>query len=45
MIGLDALETALEIEKRGNEFLLSLHKKADEHGDYDVCNVAMVTMM
>ena len=35
--GLTAMEAALELERTVNEALLSLHKVADKHGDFQVC--------
>ena len=34
--GLEAMETALELEKKVNQSLLDLHKVADAHGDFQV---------
>lgn len=34
--GLDAVRTALEMEKQGYDALLSVHKLADTHKDHDV---------
>lgn len=36
--GLDAMRSALDLEKEGYDQLLHLHKVADEHSDYDVSN-------
>ena len=32
------MESALKMEKDGNEALLAFHKLADQHNDYDVRN-------
>ena len=37
--GLEAMETALELEKKVNQSLLDLHKVADSHGDFQVRSV------
>ena len=37
--GLEAMEAALELEKKVNKSLLDLHKVADSHGDFQVRNV------
>ena len=34
--GLEAMEAALELEKKVNKSLLDLHKVADSHGDFQV---------
>ena len=34
--GLDAMETALALEKTVNQALLDLHKVSDKHNDYHV---------
>ena len=37
MLGLQALEAALELEKKVNQALIHLHKLADTHNDPQVC--------
>ena len=36
IVGLEAMEAALELEKKVNKSLLDLHKVADSHGDFQV---------
>merc|ERR1719402_864854 len=36
--GLDAMQTALALEKSVNQALLDLHKIADSHGDAQMCD-------
>ena len=38
VLGLEAMQSALELEKEGYDKLLYLHKVADEHLDFDVSN-------
>lgn len=43
--GLEAMEAALELEKKVNQSLLELHKTADKHGDYQVNKVNVPCFM
>merc|ERR1711915_599529 len=36
--GLEAMQSALELEKHVNQALLDLHKIADSHGDAQMCD-------
>ena len=40
--GLEAMEAALELEKKVNQSLLDLHKVADTHGDFQVTKNILV---